>query len=184
MIAAMPSEPTIQAIVHVVDDDASLRKALESLFESVGLAARTYGTAQDFLGAKVADAPGCVVIDIRLPDMSGLEFQSRLTAIGIRLPVIVITGYGDIPMSVRAMKGGAMDFLSKPFRDQDLLDAVQAAIKRDRERRVIESDVSGVKAGDATCGDWKDEQAGRGGFGNQRNHGEDSPRGGNAQDGR
>ncbi len=137
----MPIETSDKAVVHVVDDDAPLRAALESLFDSVGLATRTYGTARDFLNTSVTDAPGCIVIDIRLPDMSGLEFQAQLTQMGVRLPVVMMTGYGDIPMSVRAMKGGAVDFLPKPFRDQDMLDAVMAAIERDRQRRTADSDV-------------------------------------------
>jgi FixJ family two-component response regulator len=138
----MPSMTSENAVVHVVDDDASLRAAMESLFESVGLATRAYGTARDFLSATAADTPGCVVIDVRLPDMNGLEFQAQLAQSGIHLPVVMITGYGDIPMSVRAMKHGAVDFLSKPFRDQDMLDAVIAAIERDRARRAADGDVS------------------------------------------
>lgn len=141
----MPIETSDRAVVHVVDDDAPLRAALESLFDSVGLATRTYGTARDFLNTSVTDAPGCIVIDIRLPDMSGLEFQAQLTQMGVRLPVVMMTGYGDIPMSVRAMKGGAVDFLPKPFRDQDMLDAVMAAIERDRQRRTADSDVSRMR---------------------------------------
>jgi FixJ family two-component response regulator len=138
----MPSETKDWAIVHVVDDDASMRGALEGLFDSVGLDARTYATAHDFLAAKLADRPGCIVIDVRLPDMNGLDFQTRLAQMGIRLPVVMMTGYGDIPMSVRAMKRGAVDFLPKPFHDQDMLDAVTAAIERDRERRTVDSDVA------------------------------------------
>jgi FixJ family two-component response regulator len=141
----MPFETNNRAVVHVVDDDASLRGALESLFESVGLATRAYGAASDFLNASVADKPGCIVIDIRLPDMSGLEFQAQLTQMGVRLPVIMMTGYGDIPMTVRAMKRGAMDFLSKPFRDQDMLEAVMAAIERDRQRRTADDNASQVR---------------------------------------
>jgi len=136
----MPFETNNSAVVHVVDDDAALRGALESLFESVGLATRAYGAASEFFNANVADKPGCIVIDIRLPDMSGLEFQARLTQLGFRLPVVMMTGYGDIPMTVRAMKRGAVDFLSKPFRDQDMLDAVMAAIERDRQRRTADED--------------------------------------------
>src|SRR6202789_3073254 len=131
----MPLQTSDKAIVHVVDDDASLRDALEGLFESVGLDTRTYGTAHEFLDAKLADKPGCIVIDIRLPDMNGLEFQARLVQVGVGLPVVMMTGYGDIPMSVRAMKRGAVDFLAKPFHDQDMLDAVTSAIERDRQRR-------------------------------------------------
>ena len=141
----MPFETSKRAVVHVVDDDASLCGALESLFESVGLDTLTYGAARDFLNASLADQPGCIVIDIRLPDMSGLEFQAQLTQLGVRLPVIMMTGYGDIPMTVRAMKRGAMDFLSKPFRDQDMLDAVMAAIERDRQRRTADDNASQVR---------------------------------------
>jgi FixJ family two-component response regulator len=141
----MPFETNNRAVVHVVDDDASLCGALESLFESVGLDTRTYRAARDFLDANLADEPGCIVIDIRLPDMSGLEFQAQLTQLGVRLPVIMMTGYGDIPMTVRAMKRGAMDFLSKPFRDQDMLDAVMAAIERDRQRRTADDNASQVR---------------------------------------
>jgi FixJ family two-component response regulator len=141
MAVVMPIESDNSAVVHVVDDDASLRIVMESLFNSVGFAARCYGTARDFLSARIADAPGCIVIDVRLPDMSGLEFQDQLTQMGVHLPVVMMTGYGDIPMSVRAMKRGAVDFLAKPFRDQDMLDAVIAAIERDRQRRAVDSDV-------------------------------------------
>jgi FixJ family two-component response regulator len=141
----MPFETNNRAVVHVVDDDASLRGALESLFESVGLATRAYGAAGDFLNASVADEPGCIVIDIRLPDMSGLEFQAQLTRMGVRLPVIMMTGYGDIPMTVRAMQRGAVDFLPKPFRDQDMLDAVMVAIQRDRQRRDADGDASRMR---------------------------------------
>ena len=122
-------------LVHVVDDDASMRSALEGLFDSVGLQTQTYATAEDFLSASRTDRPGCIVLDVRLPDVNGLEFQSRLGQIGVGMPVIMITGFGDIEMSVRAMKRGAVDFLPKPFRDQDMLDAVMAAIERDRQRR-------------------------------------------------
>jgi FixJ family two-component response regulator len=142
---AMPSQIIENAVVHVVDDDVSLRGALEGLFETVGLATRTYGAAREFLSTKLADTPGCIVIDIRLPDMNGMEFQAQLTRTGVQLPVVMMTGYGDIPMSVRAMKGGAVDFLSKPFRDQDMLDAVMAAIERDRRRRTADADISRVQ---------------------------------------
>jgi FixJ family two-component response regulator len=129
-------------IVHVVDDDVSMRAALEGLFDSVGLATQTYGAAGEFLAAPPVDRPGCIVIDIRLPDMNGLDFQVQLTQMGVWLPVVMMTGHGDIPMSVRAMKGGAVDFLPKPFRDQDMLDAVMAAIGRDRQRRAAENHIS------------------------------------------
>jgi FixJ family two-component response regulator len=141
----MPLRPSERGIVHIVDDDASMRGALEGLFDTVGLATKTYAAARDFLSAGVVDKPGCIVIDIRLPDMNGLEFQEHLTGLGVRLPVVMMTGYGDVAMSVRAMKRGAVDFLSKPFRDQDMLDAVMAAIERDRQRRTVDGDVSKVQ---------------------------------------
>ncbi len=134
----MRPQTSDRAIVHVVDDDASMCGALENLFKSVGLTTQTYATAGDFLNAGTPERPGCVVIDVRLPDMNGLEFQAQLTDLGVRLPVIMMTGYGDIPMSVRAMKHGAIDFLPKPFRDQDMLDAVMLAIERDRQQRSVD----------------------------------------------
>jgi FixJ family two-component response regulator len=140
----MPSQTSERATVHIVDDDASLRDALEGLFESVGLGTKTYAAARDFLNTTLADQLGCIVIDIRLPDMSGLEFQAQLTQIGVRLPVVMMTGFGDIAMSVRAMKRGAVDFLPKPFQHQDMLDAVMAAIERDRLRRVTDANVSQI----------------------------------------
>lgn len=143
--ATMPTSSQEKAVVHVVDDDASVRRALENLFETIDLETRTYATGQEFLAAPVPDRPGCLVIDIRLPDTNGIEFHGRLIQQGVRLPVVMLTGYGDIPMSVRAMKAGALDFLTKPFRDQDMLDAVMAAITRDRERRKADHDVSQVQ---------------------------------------
>jgi FixJ family two-component response regulator len=141
----MQLQPDHKAIVHVVDDDASIREALQNLFLSMGLEARTYATARDFVAAGVSDSPGCLVIDIRLPDINGLDFQVRLTQTGVRLPVVMMTGYGDIPMSVRAMKSGAVDFLPKPFKDQDMLDAVHAAIERDRQQRAVDRNISKVR---------------------------------------
>ena len=141
----MKPQPDQKAIVHVVDDDASMREALQNLCHSIGIEARTYATARDFLTTAVSDAPGCLVIDIRLPDMNGLDFQAQLTQTGVRLPVVIMTGYGDIPMSVRAMKSGAVDFLPKPFNDQDMLDAVLAAIERDRQQRAVDHDISKVR---------------------------------------
>ena len=123
------------SIVYVVDDDSSVREAIKSLIRSVGLRVETFGTAQGFLKSARPDAPGCVVLDVRLPGLSGLDLQRELAANGINLPVIFITGHGDIPMSVRAMKAGALEFLTKPFRDQDLLDAIQQALERDRGAR-------------------------------------------------
>jgi FixJ family two-component response regulator len=141
----MPNQRSDTAIVHVVDDDASMRMALEELFGSVGLSARTYSAASDFLRMKVVEDPGCIVIDVRLPDMNGLEFQAQLNQLGVRLPVVMMTGYGDIPMSVRAMKLGAVDFLPKPFKDQDMLDAVMTAIERDRRRRAVDGDLTRIQ---------------------------------------
>ncbi|MBV9519397.1 MAG: response regulator transcription factor [Hyphomicrobiales bacterium] len=143
--SAMPSEAKQNAIVHVVDDDASMRGALESLFDSIGFETRSYAAASEFLVAPPADQPGCIVIDIRLPDMNGLDFQTELTRMGVRLPVVMVTGYGDIPMPVRAMKHGAVDFLTKPFNDQDMLDAVIGAIDSDRRRRTVDSDVCRIR---------------------------------------
>jgi FixJ family two-component response regulator len=120
------------SVVFVVDDDSSVREAIKSLIKSVGLRVQTFETAQQFLGSKRPEVPGCVVLDVRLPGLSGLDLQRELTANDIKLPIIFITGYGDIPMSVSAMKAGALEFLTKPFRDQDLLDAIQKALERDR----------------------------------------------------
>jgi FixJ family two-component response regulator len=131
--------------VHVIDDDASLRDGLVSLFRSVDLQARAYGSAREFLDAGVGDAPGCLVLDVRLPGLSGLDFQAQLAALGINLPVVLMTGHGDIPMSVQAMKAGAVDFLAKPFRDQDMLDAANAALARDAERRAGQADVGALR---------------------------------------
>jgi FixJ family two-component response regulator len=138
----MPLQLDQKAIVHVVDDDPSMREALQDLFHSMGLETRTYATARDFLATSVSDAPGCLVIDIRLPDMNGLDFQVQVAQTGVRLPIVMMTGYGDISMSVRAMKHGAVDFLPKPFKDQDMLDAVIAAIERDRQLRALDGEVS------------------------------------------
>jgi FixJ family two-component response regulator len=127
--------PDVPAIVFVIDDDPSMRGALEDLVGSVGLQVRAFASPQDFLQSKLPEVPGCLVLDVRLPGMSGLTFQKELGKLGVALPVIFITGHGDIPMSVRAMKAGAVEFLTKPFHDQELLDAIHTAIKRDRERR-------------------------------------------------
>jgi FixJ family two-component response regulator len=129
------SEPSEQPIVFVVDDDALVREAIEDLLQSVGLQVRLFASATEFLNARRPDAPGCLVLDVRLPEQSGLDFQKHLAGTDMELPIVFITGHGDIPMSVRAMKSGAVEFLTKPFRDQDLLDAIQAAIARDRACR-------------------------------------------------
>jgi FixJ family two-component response regulator len=119
-------------VVYVVDDDEEVRKSIESLIRSVGLSVQTFASAQDFLLAKRKAGPGCLVLDVRLPGLSGLDLQSELARAEIHIPIIFITGHGDIPMSVRAIKAGAVEFLTKPFRDQDLLDAIQQAIERDQ----------------------------------------------------
>jgi FixJ family two-component response regulator len=119
-------------IVFVVDDDPSIREAIKSLISLVGVRVETFGNAQEFLRTERPELPGCVVLDVELPGLSGLDLQRELSAHGINLPIIFITGYGDIPMSVRAMKAGATEFLTKPFRDQDLLDAIQQALERHR----------------------------------------------------
>jgi len=134
----MPNTPDEIPVVHIVDDDADLGDGLGSVLRSVGLNAKTYRSTQEFLRADDLDAPGCIVLDIRLPGTNGLDFQEELVGLGVRLPVILMTGHGDIPMSVRAMKAGAVDFLPKPFRDQDMIDAVTAAINRDRLQRASE----------------------------------------------
>jgi FixJ family two-component response regulator len=126
-------------VVHIVDDDESTRDALRGLLRSVDLAARAYASVDDFLTAPHADCPGCLVLDVRLPGTSGLDLQARLAGLGIHLPVILISGYGDVPMSVRGMKAGAVDFLVKPFRDQDMLDVIAVALDRDRTRRAAEA---------------------------------------------
>jgi FixJ family two-component response regulator len=125
-----------QATVFVVDDDASVRDALKNLLRSVGLTVETFAAAHEFLASAHSNKPGCLVLDVRLPGLSGLDLQRQLTEADIQIPIIFITGHGDIQMSVRAMKAGAMEFLTKPFRDQELLDAVQQAMDRDRTSRL------------------------------------------------
>ena len=124
-----------EAVVFIVDDDAPMRQSLKNLLRSIGLRAELFASAQEFLQSKRPDLPGCLVLDVRLPGLSGLDLQRRTAEAGIDIPIIFITGYGDIPMSVRAMKAGAVEFLTKPFRDQDLLDAIQQALERDRKTR-------------------------------------------------
>ena len=146
---AEPSSPQgggDQPIVFIVDDDASMRRALTNLFESVGLKVEAFGSAPQLLQAKPPEVPSCLVLDIRLPGASGFELQTNLAKENIHTPIIFITGHGDIPMTVRAMKSGAIDFLTKPVRDQDILDAVQAAIERDRKRRDFNKTVSSVRS--------------------------------------
>ncbi|WP_192362672.1 response regulator transcription factor [Mesorhizobium mediterraneum] len=153
----MSHSPVDRAIVHIVDDDESLRGALDRLFRSVGLETRSYGAAREFIDAQRPDLPGCIVLDVRLPGISGLEFQAQLADLGINLPVVLMTGHGDIPMTVRAMKAGAVDFLPKPFRDQDMLDAVNTAIDRDRSRRSTEGLTADLKDRFATLSSREQE---------------------------
>ena len=136
---------SVEPTVIVVDDDASLLAALSSLFRSVGLRVELFGSAAEFLRAKLPEGPRCLVLDIRLPGVSGLEFQGQLARSEQPIPVIIITGHGDIPMSVQAMKAGAVDFLAKPFRDQEMLDAVAGAVERDREGRLQREGLAGLK---------------------------------------
>lgn len=132
-------------IVFVVDDDPSVGRAIKRLVESVGLKVAQFGSAQQFLHSERPDAPSCLVLDVRLPGISGLDFQHQLAEAGIHIPVIFVTAHGDIPMTVRAMKAGAVEFLTKPFRDQDLLDAVQVGLERDRARRQKEAGITTLR---------------------------------------
>lgn len=143
----MKNEPSdAQPVVFIVDDDASLRGALSSLIRSIGLRVEAFASAPEFFAAKRPDAACCLILDVRLPGVSGLDFQEELTKAKIQIPIIFITGHGDIPMSVKAMKAGAVEFLTKPFRDQDLLDAVQVALERARAAHANEKAVSELRA--------------------------------------
>jgi FixJ family two-component response regulator len=137
----LPAAPT----VFVVDDDDLVRASIQGLLKSVGLRSETFGAAQEFLRSKRPDGPSCLVLDVRLPGVNGLDFQRELADAGIRIPIIFITGHGDIPMSVKAMKSGAVEFLTKPFRDQDLLDAIHQALDRDRVARQHQSEMAGLR---------------------------------------
>ncbi len=138
--------PEQQPVVFVIDDDPSLREGLSRLFRSVGLQVETFVSAPEFLQRKLPDGPRCLVLDVRLPGLSGLDFQSELAKAAIDIPIVFMTGHGDIPMTVRAMKAGAVEFLPKPFRDQDMLDAVQTGLEQDRNRRKSAGDTSKLKA--------------------------------------
>lgn len=132
-------------MVFIIDDDAAIRETLSSLFRSVNLGVEVFSSAQQFLQSKRPDVISCLVLDIRLPGISGLDFQAELAKADIRIPIIFMTGHGDIPMSVKAMKAGALDFLTKPFRDQDMLDAVTRALERDQKKRESEKEVSELR---------------------------------------
>ncbi len=144
--SAKPLASAGQPVVFVVDDDASMRQALARLFQSVQLRVEVFASPQEFLQRGRPDMPSCLVLDVRLPGLSGLDFQAELMKADVRIPIVFISGHGDIPMTVRAMKAGAVDFLPKPFRDQDLLDAVTAAIQRDQKRRELENAVADLRA--------------------------------------
>ena len=139
-MTTQPTKPN--AIVFVVDDDAVVREALDSLFRSIGLDVETFGSAAEFLQHKPTDVPACLVLDVRLPGLNGLDFQAELARAGIRIPIIFVTGHADVPMSVRAMKAGAVEFLTKPFREQDMVEAIQAALEKDRGRREHDNKLS------------------------------------------
>ncbi|WP_345786982.1 response regulator transcription factor [Gemmatimonas aurantiaca] len=139
---ADPSSP----VVYVIDDDHSVRAALEDLFASVGLRVRTFGSTREFLAHEREDAPGCLVLDVRMPGQSGMDFHRQMVALKIGLPVVFITGHGDIPMGVEAMKNGAIEFLAKPFRDQNLLDAIQHGIEKNRAQRREEDAAAELQA--------------------------------------
>ena len=131
--------------VFIVDDDRGMRQAVQDLVESVGLRAESFASGQEFLGAIGTSGPCCLVLDVRLPQMSGLDFQRHLAEINLQIPIIFITAHGDIPMSVRALKSGAVEFLTKPFRDQDLLDAIQQALNRDRSKREQQAEINNLR---------------------------------------
>ena len=140
MIAKAPTQ-----LVFVIDDDASIREAISRLLRAIGLTVRTFGSAREFLQHRLPDIPACLVLDVRLPGLSGLDLQREMVERGIHVPVIFITGHGDIPMSVQAMKAGAVEFLTKPFRDQDLLDAVRSGIQRDRKGRKERAEIAKLR---------------------------------------
>src|SRR6478736_320076 len=139
------AEPPPKPVVFVVDDDPSMRQALGRLFKSVNIAVEAFSSTADLLRHDFPNVPSCLVLDVRLPGLSGLDFQCTLASTGIMIPIIFMTGHGDIPMSVQAMKAGAVDFLTKPFRDQEMLDAVQLALEKDRVRRTSDSVLTGVR---------------------------------------
>jgi FixJ family two-component response regulator len=142
----MISKCALQSIVYVVDDDASIRNSLSSLFRSVDFAVESFSSPADFLKHDLADVPSCMVLDVRMPGLSGLDFQAKLVEAAIEIPIIFLTARGDIQMSVRAMKSGAIDFLTKPYRELDILDAATTAIERDRKRREISGLMAGIRA--------------------------------------
>ena len=137
--------PAGAPMVFVIDDDAGVRASIQGLLKSVGLRSETFGSAQEFLRSKRQDGTSCLVLDVRLPGVNGLDFQRQLADAGVQIPIIFVTGHGDIPMTVRAMKSGAVEFLTKPFRDQDLLDAIHQALDRDRAMHQQQSELAGLR---------------------------------------
>lgn len=148
--AAKAGADTASPLVVIVEDDEGVREGLQDLLRSVGLDTLAYGATSELLAATLPDRPGCLILDVRLPGSSGLDLQAKLAALGNRMPIIFMTGHGDIPMTVQAMKAGALDFLTKPFRDQDMLDAIAVAIERDRTRRASSAGVAELEALAAT----------------------------------
>ena len=138
-------KPADDATVFIIDDDAHVRASIQDLLESVGLRSKSFGTAEEFLQSKRPDGPSCLVLDVRLPGVNGLDFQRRLADAGIQIPIIFITGYGDIPMTVKAMKSGAVEFLTKPFQDHDLLEAIHQALGRDRVTRQQQTNLAELR---------------------------------------
>jgi FixJ family two-component response regulator len=138
-------KPAAVPTVFIIDDDRGMRQAIEDLVESVGLRAETFASGEEFLSRRHTSGPSCLVLDVRLPQMSGLDFQRRLTETGMQIPIIFVTAHGDIPMSVRALKSGAVDFLTKPFRDQDLLDAIQQALQHDRAAQEQQAEIHALQ---------------------------------------
>jgi FixJ family two-component response regulator len=133
------------AIVYIIDDDPSVREAISDLIQSVGIRARSFSSAQEFLQTQRDDVPGCLILDVRMPGLSGLDLQTELSSAGVQIPIIFITGFGDVPMTVRAMKAGALEFLTKPFREQELLDAVQKSLEIDRSARKQRLEISELR---------------------------------------
>jgi FixJ family two-component response regulator len=144
--SARPSAGVLESIVYVIDDDESVRRSLSGLLRSVGLSVETFASSDEFLASPKHSAPSCLILDVRLRGENGLEFQNTMARNGLHMPVVFVTGYGDIEMTVKAMKAGAMDFLTKPYRDQDMLDAVSHAIAKDRERLRSEQSVGSLRA--------------------------------------
>ena len=138
-------KPADTPMVFIIDDDSSVRIAIQGLLKSVGLRSESFASAQEFITRPAADGPSCMVLDVRLPGLSGLDFQRQLADAGVQIPIIFVTGHGDIPMTVKAMKSGAVEFLTKPFHDQDLLDAIQQALERDRARKQQQGEITKLR---------------------------------------